>query len=98
MNNSNLTLNQIKMKLIPAFSFGENIIKSNGFAVFVMFAMMAAMAYTLWNQYNHTNERVTKLEQQVMECYAKSSFEQSKLIEKNTIVMEEVLKILKEKK
>ena len=49
------------MRIIPAFSFGENIIKSSGFAVFVMFAMMAAMAYTLWNQYNHTNERVTKL-------------------------------------
>ena len=86
------------MRIIPAFSFGENIIKSSGFAVFVMFAMMAAMAYTLWNQYNHTNERVTKLEQQVMDCYQKTSLEQSKIIEKNTIVMEEVLKILKEKK
>jgi len=92
------TLNQIKMRLIPAFSFGENIIRSSGFAVFVMFAMMAAMAYTLWNQYNHTNERVTKLEQQVMDCYQKTSLEQSKIIEKNTIVMEEVLKLIKEKK
>ena len=86
------------MRIIPAFSFGENIIKSSGFAVFVMFAMMAAMAYTLWNQYNYTNERVTKLEQQVMDCYQKTSLEQSKIIEKNTIVMEEVLKLIKEKK
>jgi hypothetical protein len=85
------------MRLIPAFSFGENIIKSSGFAVFVMFAMMAAMAYTLWNQYNHTNERVTKLEQQVMECYQRASLEQTKLIQQNTLVMEEVLKMLKDK-
>ena len=31
----------------------DTVIKSSGFAVFVMFSMMAAMAYTLWNQYNN---------------------------------------------
>jgi len=86
------------MKLIPTLTFGDSIIKSNGFAVFVMFSMMSAMAYTLWNQYNHTNDRITKLEQQVLDCYQKNYAEQSKIIEKNTIVMEEVLKILKDKK
>ena len=55
------------MRLIPAINFGDSIIKSNGFAVFVMFAMMTAMAYTLWNQYNKTSERLTALEHQVIE-------------------------------
>ena len=83
------------MKLIPAFSFGEGIIKSNGFAVFVMFSMMAAMAYTLWNQYNKTSERLTALEHQVIECYQMNMKKNLETIEKNNYVLEEVLKELK---
>jgi Na+/H+ antiporter NhaC len=49
--------------IIPLF---ERLVKSNGFAIVVMFAMMSAMAYTLWNQYNNMNERLTKLEQEVI--------------------------------
>lgn len=73
----------------------DDIIKSNGFAVFVMFAMTSAMAYTLWNQYNKTNERLTILEQQVLECYRENSLKNQVLIEKNTKVLEEVIYILK---
>lgn len=73
----------------------DEIIKSNGFAVFVMFAMTSAMAYTLWNQYNKTNERLTILEQQVLECYRENSLKNQVLIEKNTKVLEEVIYILK---
>lgn len=73
----------------------DEIIKSNGFAVFVMFSMMTAMAYTLWNQYNKTNERLTVVEQQVLECYRENSLKNQVLIEKNTKVLEEVIYILK---
>jgi hypothetical protein len=83
------------MKLIPAIGFGDSIIKSNGFAVFVMFAMMAAMAYTLWNQYNKTGERLTALEHQVIECYQMNMKKNLETIERNNLILEQVLKELK---
>jgi len=73
---------------IPNF---DSVIKSSGFAVFVMFSMMAAMAYTLWNQYNNMNQRLTKLEQEVIECYKENMLHNQGIIERNTKVMEEVL-------
>ena len=75
----------------------DTVIKSSGFAVFVMFAMMSAMAYTLWNQYNNMNERLTKLEQQVIECYRTNMSQNQLIIEKNTKVMEEVMIHLRQK-
>jgi len=69
----------------------DSVIKSSGFAVFVMFAMMSAMAYTLWNQYNSMNERLTKLEREVIECYRDNMVHNQGIIERNTKVMEEVL-------
>ena len=69
----------------------DTLIKSSGFAVFVMFAMMSAMAYTLWNQYNNMNERLTKLEREVIECYRENMLHNQGIIERNTKVMEEVL-------
>ena len=69
----------------------DTVIKSSGFAVFVMFAMMSAMAYTLWNQYNRMNDRLTKLEREVIECYKENAVKSNVLIEKNTKVMEEVI-------
>lgn len=75
----------------------DSVIKSSGFAVFVMFAMMSAMAYTLWNQYNHTNQRLTALEQQVIECYRTNMSQNQVIIEKNTKVMEEVMIHLRQK-
>jgi hypothetical protein len=69
----------------------DTVIKSSGFAVFVMFAMMAAMAYTLWNQYNRMNDRLTKLEREVIECYKDNMVHNQGIIERNTRVMEEVL-------
>jgi hypothetical protein len=69
----------------------DSVIKSSGFAVFVMFSMMAAMAYTLWNQYNNMNQRLTKLEQEVIECYKENMLHNQGIIERNTKVMEEVL-------
>ena len=69
----------------------DTIIKSSGFAVFVIFAMMSAMAYTLWNQYNNMNERLTKLEREVIECYRDNMVHNQGIIERNTKVMEEVL-------
>ena len=69
----------------------DSVIKSSGFAVFVMFAMMSAMAYTLWNQYNNMNDRLTKLEQEVIECYKENMLHNQGIIERNTKVMEEVL-------
>ena len=69
----------------------DSVIKSSGFAVFVMFAMMSAMAYTLWSQYNNMNERLTKLEREVIECYKDNMVNNQGIIERNTKVMEEVL-------
>ena len=69
----------------------DSVIKSSGFAVYVMFAMMSAMAYTLWNQYNNMNQRLTKLEQEVIECYKENMLHNQGIIERNTKVMEEVL-------
>jgi len=69
----------------------DSVIKSSGFAVFVMFSMMSAMAYTLWNQYNNMNERLTKLEREVIECYRENMLHNQGIIERNTKVMEEVL-------
>lgn len=73
----------------------DSVIKSSGFAVFVMFAMMTAMGYTLWNQYNRMNERLTKLEQEVIECYKENMLHNQGIIERNTKVMEEVMNSLK---
>ena len=73
----------------------DSVIKSSGFAVFVMFAMMSAMAYTLWNQYNNMNERLTKLEQEVIECYKENMLHNKSIIERNTKVMEEVMNNIK---
>ena len=73
----------------------DTLIKSSGFAVFVMFAMMSAMAYTLWNQYNNMNDRLTKLEQEVIECYKENMLHNQGIIERNTKVMEEVMNNLK---
>jgi hypothetical protein len=73
----------------------DTLIKSSGFAVFVMFAMMSAMAYTLWNQYNNMNDRLTKLEQAAIECYKDNMIHNQSIIERNTKVMEEVLNNLK---
>jgi hypothetical protein len=73
----------------------DTVIKSSGFAVFVMFAMMSAMAYTLWNQYNNMNDRLTKLEQEVIECYKENMLHNQGIIERNTKVMEEVMNNLK---
>ena len=73
----------------------DSVIKSSGFAVFVMFAMMSAMAYTLWSQYNRMNERLTKLEQEVIECYKENMLHNQGIIERNTQVMEEVMNNLK---
>ena len=73
----------------------DTVIKSSGFAVSVMFAMMSAMAYTLWNQYNNMNERLTKLEQEVIECYKENMLHNQGIIERNTKVMEEVMNNLK---
>jgi len=75
----------------------DTVIKSSGFAVFVMFAMMSAMAYTLWNQYNNMNERLTKLEREVIECYRDNMVHNQGIIERNTKVMEEVLNNLNNK-
>ena len=69
----------------------DSVIKSSGFAVFVMFSMMSAMAYTLWNQYNRMNDRLTKLEREVIECYKDNMVHNQGIIERNTKVMEEVL-------
>ena len=77
-------------KFLSLINF-DNLIKSNGFAVFVMFAMMTAMAYTLWQQYNRTNDRLTKLEQEVFECYKENNLKNQLLIERNTQVMERVI-------
>jgi hypothetical protein len=77
-------------KFLSLINF-DNLIKSSGFAVFVMFAMMTAMAYTLWQQYNRTNDRLTKLEQEVFECYKENSIKNQLLIERNTEVMERVI-------
>ena len=73
----------------------DSVFKSSGFAVFVMFAMMSAMAYTLWNQYNNMNDRLTKLEQEVIECYKENMLHNQGIIERNTKVMEEVMNNLK---
>ena len=73
----------------------DSVIKSSGFAVFVMFAMMSAMAYTLWNQYNNMNDRLTKLEQEVIECYKENMLHNQGIIERNTKVMEEVMNNIK---
>ena len=73
----------------------DTVIKSSGFAVFVMFAMMSAMAYTLWNQYNNMNDRLTKLEQEVIECYKENMLHNQGIIERNTKVMEEVMNNIK---
>ena len=73
----------------------DSVNKSSGFAVFVMFAMMSAMAYTLWNQYNNMNDRLTKLEQEVIECYKENMLHNQGIIERNTKVMEEVMNNLK---
>ena len=77
-------------KFLSLINF-DNLIKSSGFAVFVMFAMMTAMAYTLWQQYNRTNDRLTKLEQEVFERYKENSIKNQLLIERNTEVMERVI-------
>jgi hypothetical protein len=74
--------------IVPVF---ERMVKSNGFAVVVMFGMMTAMAYTLWNQYNRMNDRLTALEQEIVECYKENAVKSNVLIEKNTKVMEEVI-------
>jgi predicted negative regulator of RcsB-dependent stress response len=79
------------MKFLTLAPFADSIIRSNGFAVFVMFGMMTAMAYTLWNQYNKTNERLSLVEQQVLECYKANSEKTNAIIEKNTAVMEQVI-------
>jgi|DEB0MinimDraft_10_1074344.scaffolds.fasta_scaffold335229_2 hypothetical protein len=76
----------------------DSVIKSSGFAVFVMFAMMSAMAYTLWSQYNRMNDRLTALEQEIVECYKENAVKSNVLIEKNTKVMEEVIFHLQNKK
>tara|TARA_S200002703_G_scaffold3018_4_gene4465 strand:+ start:122 stop:310 length:189 start_codon:yes stop_codon:yes gene_type:complete len=60
-----------------------------------MFAMMSAMAYTLWNQYNNMNQRLTKLEQEVIECYKENMLHNQGIIERNTKVMEEVMNQIK---
>ena len=77
-------------KFLSLINF-DNLIKSSGFAVFVMFAMMTAMAYTLWQQYNRTNDTLTKLEQEVFERYKENSIKNQLLIERNTEVMERVI-------
>lgn len=82
------------MKFLAAIPFIDGLIKSNGFAVVVMFGMMTAMAYTLWNQYNKTNERLSIVEQQVLECYRENMKRTNELIEKNTLVLEKVSKQL----
>ena len=64
----------------------DTVIKSSGFAVFVMFAMMSAMAYTLWNQYNNMNERLTKLEQEVIECYKDNMIHNQGIIERLSLI------------
>jgi hypothetical protein len=81
--------------IIDKFPNFDSVIKSSGFAVFVMFAMMSAMAYTLWNQYNRMNDRLTALEGQIIECYKENTIKNNELIEKNTRVMEEVIIHLK---
>jgi len=53
------------------------------------------MAYTLWSQYNRMNERLTKLEQEVIECYKDNMIHNQGIIERNTQVMEEVMNSLK---
>jgi hypothetical protein len=80
------------LEKLPNF---DSVIKSSGFAVFVMFGMMTAMAYTLWSQYNRMNERLTKLEQEVIECYKDNMIHNQGIIERNTQVMEEVMNNLK---
>jgi len=77
-------------KILTLINF-DNLIKSSGFAVFVMFSMMTSMAYVLWQQYNRTNDRLTKLEQEVFECYKENSLKNQLLIERNTEVMERVI-------
>lgn len=84
-------------KLFSLINF-DNLIKSSGFAVFVMFSMMTAMAYTLWQQYNRTNDRLTKLEQEVFECYKENNLKNQLLIERNTEVMERVIYKLENEK
>jgi len=81
--------------IVPVF---ERMVKSNGFAVVVMFGIMTAMAYTLWNQYNRTNDRLTALEKEIVECYKENTVKSNVLIEKNTKVMEEVIFHLKNQK
>lgn len=85
------------MKLLTLIPIFDRLVKSNGFAIVVMFGMMTAMAYTLWQQYNHTNQRLTALEQQVIECYRTNMSQNQLIIEKNTKVMEEVMTHLREK-
>jgi len=85
------------MKLLTIIPIFERLVKSNGFALVVMFGMMTAMAYSLWNQYNHTNARLTALEQQVIECYRENMSKNQVIIEKNTQVMEEVMYHLRQK-
>jgi hypothetical protein len=84
-------------KILTLINF-DNLIKSSGFAVFVMFSMMTAMAYTLWQQYNRTNDRLTKLEQEVFECYKENNLKNQLLIERNTEVMERVIYKLENEK
>jgi hypothetical protein len=56
------------------------------------------MAYTLWQQYNRTNDRLTKLEQEVFECYKENNLKNQLLIERNTEVMERVIYKLENEK
>jgi hypothetical protein len=53
------------------------------------------MAYTLWNQYNKTSERLTALEHQVIECYQLNMKKNLETIEKNNLILEQVLIELK---
>ena len=85
------------MKLLTIIPIFERLVKSNGFAIVVMFGMMTAMAYTLWQQYNHTNQRLTALEQQVIDCYRTNMSQNQLVIDRKTKVMEEVMIHLREK-
>jgi len=76
----------------------SEVIKSQGFALFVMFIFMMGMGMILYQQYTHTEVRMDMLEDEIRKCYGENRAAVMEVLQQNSNIMQENSRILKEVK
>lgn len=82
----------------PILPDPNEIVKGQGFAVFIMFLFLLGMGSILYSQYNHAEDRMDMLEDEIRKCYGENRAATLEVLQQNSEIMRENTRVMKEVK